>query len=1003
MLSQSYFNQKLRTTGPKISGFIIVFFLVFGHAATAQLTWPAITQQTKPWTRWWWEGSAVDEKNLSEVMHLYKEAGLGGLEVTPIYGVQGEESKNILFLSDRWMQVFDYTLQEGKKLDLGIDLANATGWPFGGPWVRDADASKSMEFKRYTLQKGEKLNEPVQFVQKALVRSEHRPAVDISRIKNPIKLNGSDSLQKWALDQVRFAEPLPLICLMAYDSQGNSKDLTSLVDKTGHLNWTAPQDDYQLYAIFQGLHGKMVERAAPGGEGFVIDHFSDSAVDHYLEHFDSAFNGHSLKGLRGFFNDSYEVDDASGQADFTPILFAEFQKSHGYDLKRYLPALLDSSHFKGSNKERELASRVLSDYRETIGELLLTHFTEKWERWGRSKGKLIRNQSHGSPANILDLYAAVDIPETEGTDLLRFKFASSAANVTGKPLVSSESATWLKDHFLSSLADVRKAIDLYFLGGINHIFYHGVAYSPVNATWPGWLFYAAVHFQPTSPAWHNFAKLNDYIAVCQSFLQNSRPDNDVLQYFPIYDSYGSRGRTLLKHYDGMNGFEGTAFKSNAEWMLQKDYSFDFISDHQISQLDFDAEGIKSAGGHYRTLLISAVSYMPERTLKKILDLVNEGATVLVYDHLPNSVNGLGNLENRQQAFTRMIGSLKFSQDEQGLQKAVLGKGRVFMSKDLQSLFNAAQINTTAIATADTQGANLHYTRRKYTNGAYYFIDNRSDTAFEGWVQLKQQGKDKAGTGKARYQSFALFSPMDLRTGLARVKKEDQENKVWLQLQPWETVIIEASHTALSGFSYAYREKVGAPAVLGGDWTVHFKSGGPVLPEPATMQRLDYWTSLSDTNALNFSGTADYTTSFKKPRIESGHQVNSWQLDLGSVKENAEVILNGQKIATLIGPVFTVTIADSLLKDNNQLTVRVSNLMANRIRYMDRNGLSYKKFYNINFPAHEAENRGRDGLFTTLNWDVLPSGLKGPVTLTPLKYDRIVKIIAYNRIAQDSHK
>ena len=80
-----------------------------------------------------------------------------------------------------------------------------------------------------------------------------------------------------------------------------------------------------------------------------------------------------------------------------------------------------------------------------------TTFTTEWREWAAGKQALIRNQAHGSPANILDLYAASGIPEIEGTDLLRIKFASSAGHVTGKPLVSAEAATWLDDHFLSSL------------------------------------------------------------------------------------------------------------------------------------------------------------------------------------------------------------------------------------------------------------------------------------------------------------------------------------------------------------------------------------------------------------------------------------------------------------------------------------------------------------------------------------------------------------------------
>src|SRR5690606_10392751 len=148
--------------------------------------------------------------------------------------------------------------------------------------------------------------------------------------------------------------------------------------------------------------------------------------------------------------DSYEVDDAQGEANWTPGFFQAFQERRGYDLKHYLHVLFGPD-------TTEQKKRVLSDYRETIADLLLANYTETWREWAASNGALIRNQAHGSPANILDLYAATDIPEIEGTDLLRIKFASSAAHVTGKPLVSSESATWLNEHFQSTLGDVKKA------------------------------------------------------------------------------------------------------------------------------------------------------------------------------------------------------------------------------------------------------------------------------------------------------------------------------------------------------------------------------------------------------------------------------------------------------------------------------------------------------------------------------------------------------------------
>ncbi|MEO7047596.1 MAG: glycosyl hydrolase, partial [Ferruginibacter sp.] len=131
--------------------FLLAFLTILFKDLSAQIRWPAITEQTKPWTRWWWLGSEVNKNDLKAVMRQYHDAGLGGLEITPIYGVQNEEDQYINFLSPKWMEMFDYTLKEGKQLNLGIDLANATGWPFGGPWIGDEDACKDMVYKTYTL------------------------------------------------------------------------------------------------------------------------------------------------------------------------------------------------------------------------------------------------------------------------------------------------------------------------------------------------------------------------------------------------------------------------------------------------------------------------------------------------------------------------------------------------------------------------------------------------------------------------------------------------------------------------------------------------------------------------------------------------------------------------------------------------------------------------------------------------------------------------------------
>ncbi|MGI8637586.1 MAG: glycosyl hydrolase, partial [Segetibacter sp.] len=412
-------------------------------------------------------------------------------------------------------------------------------------------------------------------------------------------IDKNTNLQDLALDQVKFPRQLPLILLMGYSEKRNIVNLTDKVDASGKLNWVAPVTGgkWSLYALFEGLHGKMVERAAPGGEGYAIDHFSADAVRNYFKRFDEAFKGHDVSYVRALFNDSYEVDDASGQSNWTPNLLKEFQQRRGYDLRNYLPALFGKA-------DAEKNSRVLFDYRTTIGELILEDFTMEWKKWGTTKGAIIRNQSHGSPANLLDLYGAIDIPETEGDDILRYKFATSAAHVMGKPLASSESGTWLNEHFLSSWGDVKKALDLFLLGGVNHIFYHGVAYSPKEERWPGWLFYAAVHFQQTNPQWKDFHQLNEYVARVQSFLQKGKPANDILVYYPLADRYSIPENALLQHFDGMGReFAGTDFEKISIWMLNNGYSFDFFSDRQLQNFTLLESKIITGGNSYQTIIL----------------------------------------------------------------------------------------------------------------------------------------------------------------------------------------------------------------------------------------------------------------------------------------------------------------------------------------------------------------------------------------------------------------
>jgi hypothetical protein len=937
--------------------FIVLIVCILAISNTSygqkpQIGWPIVTQEMKPWSRWWWMGSSVNPSDLRAAMEAYSKAGLGGLEITPIYGVHGYENKFIKFLSPEWVDNFKYTLAEGKRLDMGIDLAMASGWPFGGLWVTPEDACKYMSVQKYALNGGEQLQEKVSMTQKSLLRTISRKSLKIEDVKYPVSAN-ADSLQNWALEQVRYPIPMPLQTIMAYSDKEETINLTTKVDADGKLNWTAPTGSWKLYAVFQGWHGKMVERAGPGGEGDVIDHFSTKAIDNYLGHFTNAFKNRDISGLRAYFNDSYEVDDARGEADFTATLFDEFQKRRGYDLRNYLPALMGED-----TNDNNL--RVLGDYRETISDLILENYTQRWHNWAAKGGKKIRNQAHGAPANILDLYAAADIPETEGEDIVKVKTASSVAHVTGKKLASSESATWLKDHFEASLADVKHVIDMFLLAGINHVFYHGTTFSPQDAPWPGWMFYAAVHFGPTNTIWKDFSTLNTYIARCQSFMQKGKPDNDILLYYPIQDEYAVRGKSLLVHFDG--AAKGTEVRKIAENLYDNGYAFDYISDRQILGLENNSAKISTGGTNYQTILMPSVKLIPLNTLQKLIALAKNGATVLM-EQFPEDVPGLGNLTERRAKFQALKSQLKFEVATGNVQKACIGKGQILLG-GLQDLLLAAKIRRETMY--DKQ---LQCIRRTDNGSTTYFITNRGKEIVEGLIPVQT----KIGTA-------VLYNPMNAEFGKAKIETSNSANKVALKLSPGESCLVQIFPEKLNvQNNYLYLNTLGENKALDNAWTLTFVEGGPQLPKPVKLTKPSPWTDEEGADYKAFSGTAVYKTNFAKPTTTAKY----FRLDLGTVAHSAKIILNGKELATLICAPYSVDIPAATIKESNTMEVLVTNLMGNRMADLERKGEKYKIFYNINFPAIKASNRGADGLFTTTGWQPQVSGLVGPVSLTTL--------------------
>ena len=137
--------------------YVLLVFLINQTSIKAQDVlhdWPDVKKQSKPWTRWWWMGSAVDKKNITQTLISFNKAGIGGVEIEPIYGVRGAEENFIDYLSPEWIEMLDHTVYVADSLQMGVDLTLGTGWPWGGSEVSLLDAAKRLLVRKIDLKKG---------------------------------------------------------------------------------------------------------------------------------------------------------------------------------------------------------------------------------------------------------------------------------------------------------------------------------------------------------------------------------------------------------------------------------------------------------------------------------------------------------------------------------------------------------------------------------------------------------------------------------------------------------------------------------------------------------------------------------------------------------------------------------------------------------------------------------------------------------------------------------
>ncbi len=766
--------------------------------------------ESLPGIRWWWPGSAVTTTDIWWNLTQFASRGIGAVEITPIYGVQGNEANDIPFLSPKWMEMLRACQQAGNNLGIQIDMNCGTGWPFGGPDVPLEEAACKLV------------------------------VVDV--------LTDAKTGQ---LDDKAFekAKNMTLIARREYKEKKGMK---------------------RIIALYQDRTRQKVKRAAPGGEGYVIDHFDSTAVRHYLENIEKAFEQTGTPYPATFFNDSYEVYEA----DWTPSLLQEFKARRGYDLLDKLKEFVDGD------------AKVIADYRETLSDLLLQNFTRQWVAWCHKHGVKVRNQAHGSPANLIDVYASVDIPEIEGfglselgikglrtdpgktkkndSDLSMLKYAASAAHVTGKRYASSETFTWLTEHFRTSLSQMKPDLDLMFCAGVNRMYFHGACYSPQNDPWPGWRFYASVDMSPNNSIWRDAKSLTDYITLCQSRLQDGEPDNDFIVLLPVRNMWKENTEKRLLQFDIHSmGKKAPEFIASILKIDSLGYDCDYISEALLlSTTLVDGMLQTQAGTRYKGLIIPGIKTIMTKQLRKHIDALHKQGAHIIYDI-----------------------------DATELAKAA-------KPESIKTKYGMKMI------------------RRKMGSATQYFVANLTPADLRESVQLS-----------VMQQPLML----DLRSGESCFIHVDDAGKASIS---YPLPRIESNGKQLIA------------DLTTQSWRLSFTESTPDVQQTFRLNKIQTWETLPNDTLKELMGTGIYETVFTLP--EGTDMQGNFRLDLGDVRESARIYLNGRYVGTTWAHPMTIDFPGWMLqKEKNALCIEVTNLPANRIAAYDKREIPWRKFKEIN--------------------------------------------------------
>lgn len=769
-------------------------------------------------------------------------------------------------------------------------------------------------------------------------------------------------------------------------------NLSGKMDKTGRLNWDAPDGDWTIVRFGHVNMRRQNKPAVPEATGWEASKLDKIAIENHLR---NGMIGNLIKDggpigdgkLHGLLIDSWESFIPTWSMD-SENLFNEFKQRRGYDMQMYLPATIGYIV-----KSPEVTTKFLRDLRQTMDDLFIENFFEHFATVAHEMGAQVYTEGAGGevlPIDPMRYYGVSDIPMTEfwypkppsnqNEYAKPILSAASATHLYNKPFLAAEACTQLGVKWNEHPLSVKSLIDYNFTKGVNHLVFHTFSHTPQTDVYPGSSFGGNIGFPLVRQQtwWKHMPDWIDYLSRNQYMLQQGEYVADVLWY------YGDH-------------FERPPFDVND---FPKGYRYDYLNEEILQEKLTAKDGkinVKDAGD-YRIILLRDSKEMLLSTAEKLKELVLGGA-VIVGDK-PLDSPSLMDDENDVKTLTAISDAL-WDNTKSGVKQ--VGKGKVYWGTSIKEVLKAESIQPDVIVPKD---ADIDWIHRQTEDADIYFVSTKSENPIDVSLSFRVDNAYPqfwdAFTGKQ--QDAMVWSKGNERINVA-VSLDESGSAILVfpkgNKEPYATKVDLAGETILSSEKGWYRahtdnslikvsmqgndiiatksgtyklhrpESVTSIEVsvhetsIRNDWKAAFEAGWDT-PESIAVPQLKSLTDFDNEAIKHYSGTVTYAKN-----IDIENESENMVIDLGQVGNIAEVWLNGEKVGTRWAPPYTFDMTGKLKKGTNQLEIKVTNTWRNQLIYDNTRPKGEKKTWTTNGPKID-------------EIELEKSGLIGPVTLKTFK-------------------